>query len=50
MVAGILSLLFLLALVAGTWGHRSHGNASWLPFVLLVLITLGLLLTGNLSV
>lgn len=44
----LLIVLLVLALGGGRWGHSRYGYAGWSPAGLLLLVLLGLWLTGHL--
>ena len=44
----LLLVLFVAALGGGGWGHARYGYAGWSPAGLLLLVLLGLWITGNL--
>ena len=43
-------VLLVVALAGGGWGYSRFGYAGWSPAGLIVLVLLGLWLTGNLHV
>ena len=47
MLVIFLVVLFVLALGGGGWGHSRYGYVGWSPAGLLLLLVVGLWLTGN---
>jgi hypothetical protein len=48
MLLVFLVVLMVLALGGGGWGHSRYGYVGWSPAGLILLVVLGLWLTGNL--
>jgi hypothetical protein len=50
MLLVFLVVLMVVALGGGGWGHSRYGYVGWSPAGLILLVVLGLWLTGNLHV